>query len=50
LNENADAVNIELSKEDDERIREILDSNGGSKGARYPEGILTLCFGDTPEL
>jgi diketogulonate reductase-like aldo/keto reductase len=50
LKENADAVKIEFSKEDDERIRKILETNGGSKGARYPEGILTLCFGDTPEL
>ncbi len=50
LKENADAINIEFSKEDDERIRMIIESVGGSKGARYPGAFLSMCFGDSPEL
>jgi len=36
LNENADAVKIELSKEDDEKIRKTIESVGGCSGARFP--------------
>jgi diketogulonate reductase-like aldo/keto reductase len=50
LMENAEAVNILLSKEDDERIRKVIESVGGTKGARYPEATLSSCFGDSPEL
>lgn len=50
LKENAGAVNIVLSKEDDEKIRKTIESVGGSSGARYPEAIMSSCFGDTPEL
>jgi hypothetical protein len=50
LKENAGAVNVEFSKEDDERIRKAIDSVGGSKGARYPGVFLLQLFGDSPEL
>jgi diketogulonate reductase-like aldo/keto reductase len=50
LKENAGAINAELSKEDDERIRNTIESVGGSKGARYPAAFLSSCFADSPEL
>ena len=43
-------MNVEFSNEDDRRIRKIIDSAGGSKGARYPEAFLSMCFADSPEL
>jgi len=50
LIENAEAVNVVLSKEDDERIRKVIDSVGGTKGARYPAALVSSLFGDSPEL
>jgi len=50
LKENADAVKVELSQEDDKKIRKIIEDVGGVKGARYPEAYLSWCFGDSPEL
>ena len=50
LKENAAAVNIEFSKEDDERVRKTIESVGGAKGARYPDAFLSSCFSDSPEL
>jgi diketogulonate reductase-like aldo/keto reductase len=50
LLENAEAANVVLSKEDDERIRKVIESVGGTKGARYPDASLSSLFGDSPEL
>ncbi|KAF4624023.1 hypothetical protein G7Y89_g14152 [Cudoniella acicularis] len=50
LQQNAGAVNVEFSKEDDERIRKIIESVGGTKGVRYPGAFLSWCFGDSVEL
>ena len=50
LIENAEAVNVVMSKEDDERIRKVIDSVGGTKGARYPAALVSSLFGDSPEL
>jgi hypothetical protein len=50
LLENAESVKIVLSKGDDERIRKVIDTVGGTKGARYSEATILSCFGDTPEL
>lgn len=50
LMENAEAVNVVLTKEDDERIRKVIDSVGGTKGARYPAASVSSLFGDSPEL
>ncbi|KAE9372427.1 aldo-keto reductase, putative [Stipitochalara longipes BDJ] len=50
LVENAEAINIVLSKQDDERIRNVIESVGGTKGARYPEASLSSLFGNSPEL
>lgn len=49
LNDNAGAVNVHLTKEDDEKIRETIENFGGTKGARYPEAFLSTLFGDSPE-
>lgn len=50
LQENAGAVGIKPSKEGDARVRRIIKSVGGSKGARYPDAHLAICFGDSPEI
>lgn len=50
LLENAGAVQMQLNKEDDKRIRDGLNAIGGAKGARYPEAIMAGCFGDSPEM
>jgi diketogulonate reductase-like aldo/keto reductase len=49
LKENSGAVNVEFSREDDERVRKIVENVGGSRGARYPAAHLSMCFGDSPE-
>ncbi|KAH8803397.1 aldo-keto reductase [Xylogone sp. PMI_703] len=50
LEENAQAINITLSKEDEVKIRKAIDSVGGMKGARYPPLMMEKCFGDSAEL
>ncbi|KAI0126805.1 aldo-keto reductase [Xylariales sp. AK1849] len=50
LEENAEAVNVKLSKDEEQKIRKAIESVGGSKGARYPEAMLSALFGDSPEL
>ncbi|RQM07475.1 hypothetical protein DH86_00003142 [Scytalidium sp. 3C] len=50
LEENAQAVNVPFSKEDEARVRKAIESVGGMKGARYPPAMMDKCFGDTPEL
>lgn len=50
LLENAEAVNVVLSKQDDERIRKVIDGVGGTKGARYSDALISSLFGDSPEL
>ena len=50
LKENAGAVNVDFSKEDDARIRKALEVIGGPKGTRYPEAFADMCFADSPEL
>lgn len=41
---------MKLSKEDDRRIRNAIDSVGGSKGSRYPPALMSSLFGDSAEL
>lgn len=36
--------------QDDKKLRQIIESVGGAKGARYPEPFLSQCFADTVEL
>jgi hypothetical protein len=48
--ENAEAVNVVLTKEDDERLRKVIDSVGGTKGPRYPAASVSSLFSDSPEL
>ncbi|KAJ4293543.1 hypothetical protein N0V90_008826 [Kalmusia sp. IMI 367209] len=50
LLDNAGAVKVHFTDEDEKRVRKGLDAIGGAKGSRYPEAILAGCFGDSPEL
>ncbi len=50
LKENAGAVNVNFSKDDDARIRKALEVIGGAKGNRYPDAFAALCLADSPEL
>ncbi|EME39885.1 hypothetical protein DOTSEDRAFT_74687 [Dothistroma septosporum NZE10] len=50
LEENAAAVKVTLSKEEEQEIRKAVESVGGSKGARYPPAMLARCFGDSPQI
>lgn len=43
-------MRVELTKDDDQRIRKAIESVGGSKGARYPPAMLARLFGDSAEL
>ncbi|KAI8626304.1 aldo-keto reductase [Xylariaceae sp. FL1651] len=50
LEENVAAVNVSLTKDEEARIRQAIDSIGGSKGDRYPPAAMSVLFGDSPEL
>lgn len=50
LKDNAGAVSVEFTREDDKRVREAIESVGGAKGARYPEAYMSQLVGNTPEL
>lgn len=50
LEENGKAVDFSLSKEEEQEFRKAVDSVGGGKGGRYPEAMLSRCFGDSPAL
>ncbi|WPG97996.1 Hypothetical protein R9X50_00077900 [Acrodontium crateriforme] len=50
LEENAKAVQVHLSKDDEAEIRQAIESVGGSKGERYPAAMMSKCFGDSPEV
>ena len=43
-------MKVEISEEDDEKIRKVIECVGGAKGARYPEAFMANCFADSPEL
>ncbi|KAI1497593.1 aldo-keto reductase [Biscogniauxia marginata] len=50
LEENAQAVDIKLSQQEEAKIRDVINGFGGSKGDRYPTAALSTLFGDSPEL
>ncbi|KAI2631778.1 aldo-keto reductase [Xylaria nigripes] len=50
LMENIKAASIRITKEEDARIRNAINSIGGSKGDRYGPGTVNMVFGDSPEL
>ncbi|KAI0490347.1 aldo-keto reductase [Xylaria cf. heliscus] len=50
LEENIESANVTLSKEEEAKIRQAIDSVGGSKGARYGPALVSSLFGDSPEL
>ena len=50
LEENAKAVDVQLSKQEEADIRKAIESVGGSKGDRYPPAMMGRLFGDSPEI
>ncbi|KAH8658015.1 aldo-keto reductase [Xylariales sp. PMI_506] len=50
LLENIDAINVKFTDKDESKLRDAIQSAGGTKGLRYPAPMLSICFGDTPEL
>ncbi|KAK4556284.1 hypothetical protein LTR86_006428 [Recurvomyces mirabilis] len=48
LEENLQAADVQLSKDEEVEIRKAIESVGGSKGARYPAAMMSRCFGDSP--
>ncbi|KPI36303.1 Aldo-keto yakc [NADP(+)] [Cyphellophora attinorum] len=50
LEENAKAIDVTLTKEEELDFRKAVESVGGGKGERYPLAMLARCFGDSPEL
>lgn len=50
LEENAKAVDVQLSKEEEATIRKEIESVGGGKGDRYPPAMMSRLFGDSPEV
>jgi aryl-alcohol dehydrogenase-like predicted oxidoreductase len=50
LEENAKAVEIDLTSAEVSEIRSEIEKAGGGKGARYPPAMMAKCFGDSPEL
>lgn len=50
LEENAKAVEVQLSKGEEAEIRKAIESVGGSKGDRYPPAMMARLFGDSPEV
>lgn len=49
LEENTEAVNVHLTKQEEADIRKAIESVGGSKGDRYPASMMARLFGDSPE-
>ncbi|EFX06263.1 aldo-keto reductase [Grosmannia clavigera kw1407] len=50
LEQNAKAVDVTLTKEEEAEVRKTIDSVGGSKGDRYPAIMMETLFGNSPEL
>ena len=49
LEENMGALNVKLTKEEDQQIRKVVEAVD-IQGARYPEAMAKSLFGDTPPL
>ena len=49
LEENMGALDVKLSKEEEQEIRKVVDE-AEVHGERYPEGMMGRLFADTPEL
>jgi aryl-alcohol dehydrogenase-like predicted oxidoreductase len=49
LEENLDAFKVELTKDEEQEIRESVE-NAEVHGARYPEAMMGSVFADTPAL
>ncbi|KAI2643372.1 aldo-keto reductase [Xylaria nigripes] len=48
--ENSKAAHVSLTKEEVAKIREAIDKFGGSKGDPYVPELMSLLYGDSPEL
>ena len=49
LKENFDSVKVNLSSEDVQSIRDLINESNTSEGDRYPPGMMDNLFADTPE-
>lgn len=47
LEENIVSIEVTLTKEEEARIRQAIDSVGGSKGDRYAPAMMHALFGDS---
>ncbi|KAL0957972.1 hypothetical protein HGRIS_000149 [Hohenbuehelia grisea] len=50
LHENVDAIKVKLSEAEVAEVRAIAEKADAGQGDRYPPGLATVLFGDTPEL
>ncbi|KAI0646601.1 Aldo/keto reductase [Trametes meyenii] len=50
LEENLGAVNVKLTPEDIQEVRDIADKADAANGPRYPPQLMAVHFGDTPAL
>ncbi len=50
LEENVKAVNVKLTQEELQEVRDVAKKADATLGERYPVAAMALMFGDTPEL
>ncbi|KAI0072149.1 Aldo/keto reductase [Panus rudis PR-1116 ss-1] len=50
LKENLGALDVKLTPEEVQEIREIADKAGASQGDRYPPALMKVLYGNTPSL
>ncbi|KAK6220584.1 hypothetical protein LQW54_002029 [Pestalotiopsis sp. IQ-011] len=50
LEQNVGAIHFAINPDDNRRIRQAIGNAGGPQGARYPPGMLEMCFEDSVEL
>ena len=43
-------MNVKLSKEELQEVRDIAQKADAAQGSRYPEAMMSVLFGDTPAL
>ena len=50
MRENLDAVNLKLTSQEVQEIREFVGKADAATGDRYPAELMRMSFADTPEL
>lgn len=50
LKENLAALNVKLTAEEAEEVRKVAVTADAAKGERYPPGMTTVLYGDSPPL